>query len=224
MGDISILIIGIIDTLFGFFVVAPCILNAVSLFGVQKQFAKAMVDEGVIKAEDVQRIHPKKQIAGIIVSALVLAVLVYTCAKSAPWGYACGGVATVVGFLKYRNIVQYNSLTVKRFRNTYKEDMDVKKFNKFVKRISESAAIRAAGRPDSFFHIKGETASAVSPFIRDVSPYLLAKCALLAAAISAMAEACFLATMALMTNRVTTSRAMAMIMQITTFCTRPAMM
>ena len=89
MGDISILIIGIIDTLFGFFVVAPCILNAVSLFGVQKQFAKAMVDEGVIKAEDVQRIHPKKQIAGIIVSALVLAVLIYTCAKSAPWGYAC---------------------------------------------------------------------------------------------------------------------------------------
>ncbi len=132
MGDISTLVIGIIDTLFGFFVVAPCILNAVSLFGVQKQFAKAMVDEGVIKAEDVQRIHPKKQIAGIIVSALVLAVLIYTCAKSAPWGYACGGVATVVGFLKYRNIVQYNSLTVKRFRNTYKEDMDVKKFNKFV--------------------------------------------------------------------------------------------
>ena len=107
MGDISILVIGIIDTLFGFF-------------------------EGVVKAEDVQRIHPKKQIAGVIVSALVLAVLIYTCAKSAPWGYACGGVATVVGFLKYRNIVQYNSLTVKRFRNTYKDQMNVTKFNKFV--------------------------------------------------------------------------------------------
>ena len=132
MGDISILIIGIIDTLFGFFVVAPCILNAVSLFGVQKQFAKAMVDEGGVKQEDVDRIHPKKQLAGIIVSVLVLAVLVYTCAKSAPWGYLCGGVAMVVGFLKYRNIVQYNSLTVKRFKNTYKEEMDVKKFNKFV--------------------------------------------------------------------------------------------
>lgn len=132
MGDISILIIGIIDTLFGFFVVAPCILNAVSLFGVQKQFAKAMVDEGVVKQEDVDRIHPKKQLAGIIVSVLVLAVLVYTCAKNAPWGYLCGGVAMVVGFLKYRNIVQYNSLTVKRFKNTYKEEMDVKKFNKFV--------------------------------------------------------------------------------------------
>ena len=132
MGDFGILIIGVVDTFFAFFVVAPMMLQAASLFGVQKQFAKAMVDEGVVKAEDVQRIHPKKQIAGVIVSALVLAVLIYTCAKSAPWGYACGGVATVVGFLKYRSIVQYNSLTVKRFRNTYKEDMDVKKFNKFV--------------------------------------------------------------------------------------------
>lgn len=132
MGDLGILIIGVVDTFFAFFVVAPMMLQAASLFGVQKQFAKAMVQEGVVKQEDVDRIHPKKQIAGVIVSALVLAVLIYTCAKSAPWGYACGGVATVVGFLKYRNIVQYNSLTVKRFRNTYKEDMDVKKFNKFV--------------------------------------------------------------------------------------------
>ena len=132
MGDLGILIIGVVDTFFAFFVVAPMMLQAASLFGVQKQFAQAMVQEGVVKQEDVDRIHPKKQIAGVIVSALVLAVLIYTCAKSAPWGYACGGVATVVGFLKYRSIVQYNSLTVKRFRNTYKEDMDVKKFNKFV--------------------------------------------------------------------------------------------
>ena len=29
-----------------------------------------------------------------VMLALVLAVLIYTCAKSAPWGYACGGVAS----------------------------------------------------------------------------------------------------------------------------------
>ena len=46
----------------------------------------------------------------------------------------------------------------------------------------------------------------------------------MAAAISAITAACFLATTALMTNRVTIISAMAMIMQITTFCTRPAMM
>lgn len=38
----------------------------------------------------------------------------------------------VVGLLKYRAIVQYNSETVKRFKNTYKDEMDVAKFNKFV--------------------------------------------------------------------------------------------
>ena len=132
MGDISTLVIGIIDTLFGFFVVAPCILNAVSLFGVQKQFAKAMVEEGVVTQETVDRIHPKKQIAGVVISLIMLAVLAFTCTKASPWGYICGGVGLVVGLLKYRTIVQYNSETVKRFKNTYKDEMDVAKFNKFV--------------------------------------------------------------------------------------------
>ena len=118
MGDLGILIIGVVDTFFAFFVVAPMMLQAASLFGVQKQFAKAMVQEGVVKQEDVDRIHPKKQLAGV--------------AKASPWGYICGGVGLVVGLLKYRAIVQYNSETVKRFKNTYKDEMDVAKFNKFV--------------------------------------------------------------------------------------------
>ena len=48
MGDFGILIIGVVDTFFAFFVVAPMMLQAASLFGVQKQFAKAMVQEGVV--------------------------------------------------------------------------------------------------------------------------------------------------------------------------------
>lgn len=107
-------------------------LQAASLFGVQKQFAQAMVQEGVVKQEDVDRIHPKKQIAGVVISLIMLAVLAFTCAKASPWGYICGGVGLVVGLLKYRTIVQYNSETVKRFKNTYKDEMDVAKFNKFV--------------------------------------------------------------------------------------------
>ena len=63
MGDFGILIIGVVDTFFAFFVVAPMMLQAASLFGVQKQFAKAMVQEGVVTQEAVDRIHPKKQIA-----------------------------------------------------------------------------------------------------------------------------------------------------------------
>ena len=124
MGDFGILIIGVVDTFFAFFVA--------SLFGVQKQFAKAMVQEGVVTQEAVDRIHPKKQIAGVVISLLLLAVLAYTCTKSEPWGYICGGVGLVAGMLKYRALVQYNSETVKRFKNTYKDEMDVKKFNKFV--------------------------------------------------------------------------------------------
>ena len=121
-----------IIALFAFFVAAPMLLNAISLFTVQKRFAKVMVDEGVVKQEDVDRIHPKKQIAGVVISLIMLAVLAFTCAKASPWGYICGGVGLVVGLLKYRTIVQYNSETVKRFKNTYKDEMDVAKFNKFV--------------------------------------------------------------------------------------------
>lgn len=132
MGDLGILLIGVVDALFAFFVVAPIMLNTASLFGVQKQFAKAMVEEGVIDEETVKLLHPKKQIAGVIISTVVFAVLIWTCWKSAPMGYLCGGVALVAGFLKYRKIVQYNSLTVKQFRNTYKDHMNVEKFNKFV--------------------------------------------------------------------------------------------
>lgn len=132
MGDLAILLVGIVDALFAFFVVAPILLNTASLFGVQKRFAQAMVEEGVIDADTVKQMQSKKQIAGVLISLVLFAVLLWTCWKSAPMGYLCGGVALVVGFLKYRKIVQYNSLTVKRFRNTYKDQMNVTKFNKFV--------------------------------------------------------------------------------------------
>ena len=132
MGDLAILLVGIVDALFAFFVVAPILLNTASLFGVQKRFAQAMVEEGVIDADTVKQMQSKKQIAGVLISLVLFAVLLWTCWKSAPRGYLCGGVALVAGLLKYRKIVQYNSLTVKRFRNTYKDQMNVTKFNKFV--------------------------------------------------------------------------------------------
>lgn len=132
MGDLAILLVGIVDALFAFFVVAPILLNTASLFGVQKRFAQAMVEEGVIDAGTVKQMQSKKQIAGVLISLVLFAVLLWTCWKTAPMGYLCGGVALVAGFLKYRKIVQYNSLTVKRFRNTYKDQMNVTKFNKFV--------------------------------------------------------------------------------------------
>ena len=60
MGDLGILIIGVVDTFFAFFVVAPMMLQAASLFGVQKQFAKAMVQEGVGTAQEMLEVSEKK--------------------------------------------------------------------------------------------------------------------------------------------------------------------
>ena len=97
----------------------------------QKRFAKVMVDEGVVKEETVRRLHPKKQVAGVLISLLVLAGLGWTCTR-VDMGYICGCIALVAGVLKYRNIIQFNSLTVQRFRNTYKDEMDLNKYNKYV--------------------------------------------------------------------------------------------
>ena len=126
-----------IIALFAFFVAGPNLLNPhssllnISLFTVQKRFAKVMVDEGVVKEETVRRLHPKKQVAGVLISLLVLAGLGWTCTR-VDMGYICGCIALVAGVLKYRNIIQFNSLTVQRFRNTYKDEMDLNKYNKYV--------------------------------------------------------------------------------------------
>lgn len=132
MGDLSLLLYNAIIALFAFFVAAPCVLNTVSLFGVQKRFAKAMVDEGIISQEAVDKLHPKKQIAGIFISGLVLVSLTLFCIKMRPWGFACGVLPLILGFWKYRQVLEFNSLTVKRFRNSYQDELDAKKFNKYV--------------------------------------------------------------------------------------------
>ena len=68
MGEMGLLLYYAIIALFAFFVAAPCVLNAVSLFGVQKRFAKAMIEEGIVPEAAVKKLHPKKQIAGVLIS------------------------------------------------------------------------------------------------------------------------------------------------------------
>ncbi len=132
MGDLGSMLFYVVIALFAFFVVAPCVLNAASLFGVQKRFAKAMVEEGIVPQSAVDKLHPKKQIAGVVISILVLGVLLYFCLRMQPWGFACGGVPLLAGLWKYRKVLEYNSLTVKRFRNSYENELDAKKFNQYV--------------------------------------------------------------------------------------------
>ncbi len=121
--------------LFAFFAAAPVLLNAVAQFGVHKRFANAMVEEGIISAAEVKNMLPKKQIAGVIVSAVVLGVLGVTCYKTAPFGYLCAGVPFAVGLWKYRSVVQFNSYTVQRFQATFKDKYDAAKLNKYVEKM-----------------------------------------------------------------------------------------
>ena len=100
MGDMGLMFYYLVVTLFSFFVVGPCILNTISLFGVQKRFAKAMVEEGVITQEAVDRIHPKKQIAGVVISVVVTAALIYLAYRTAPVGYLCAGIAQIASIMK----------------------------------------------------------------------------------------------------------------------------
>ena len=132
---LMIFIIQAILALFAFFVVAPCVLNAVSLFTVQKRFARTMIDEGVISAEEVKLIQPKKQIAGVIISVIVVAALAYTCVKMLPYGPICALFGLVAGIMKYRKVLQFNSLTVQRFKTTYKDSYDTKKLNAYVDKM-----------------------------------------------------------------------------------------
>ena len=81
---LMIFIFQAIIALFAFFVVAPCVLNAVSLFTVQKRFAKTMIDLGVVQADVVHKLHPKKEIAGVIISLVVVAALATACGGRPP--------------------------------------------------------------------------------------------------------------------------------------------
>jgi len=118
--------------LFSFFVVAPILLNAVSMFTVQKRFGETMIEEGVIAEDVFRRMHAQKRNAGVLIALVVFAALAVACFKNGALGMLCGGLPLLCGFLKYRRILEYNNLTVQKFRNTYKSVMDEKKYNRFV--------------------------------------------------------------------------------------------
>ena len=85
----SILIFSFAFALFGFFVVAPMILNAVSMFTVQKKFAEKMIEEGVITEADYQKIHPAKRNAGVLTAAIVTIALIGGCFNKGIYSASC---------------------------------------------------------------------------------------------------------------------------------------
>ncbi len=121
--------------LFTFFAGAPILLSSVSTFTVQSRLADAMIAEGVITEADKKMLQPKKQIAGVVITVIVCAVIVALSYKFAPMGFLCSGAAFVAGCFKFRKVLQFNSLTVERFKNTYNHVMDEKKYNAYVKKM-----------------------------------------------------------------------------------------
>ena len=135
MEGFGILLLNAVLTLFAFFAAAPITLSAISTFGVQKRFAQTMVDEGIIAEEDVKRILPKKQGAGVVIAIVVLAALGIAAWRAAPYGYICSVVGLVLGFVKYRKVLEFNSLTVQRFKNTFKDSFNAEKLNRYVDKM-----------------------------------------------------------------------------------------
>ena len=133
--SISIFIVQAALALFTFFVAAPCVLNAISTFTVQARLAKTMVEEGVITEADRRLLQPKKQIAGVVISVILVGALVAVAARTAPYGFFSCGIAAISGVLKYRRILEFNSLTVSRFKNTYQSVMNNSKYDQYVKKM-----------------------------------------------------------------------------------------
>lgn len=132
MDNIGQLIIYAAVTAFSFFVAAPITLNCISTFTVEKTFAEKMAGMGVITEADIKELHPKKQIAGLIVAAIVLGAIIFTSLKFRPFGLICFVFGFLLGILKYRSILQFNNLTVKRFQNTYNDRYDSNKLKDYI--------------------------------------------------------------------------------------------
>ena len=134
MGDIGQLLYQIVIALFAFFVAAPCFLNAISLFGVQKKFNQTMVDEGVIAAEEIDKIHPKKQTTSIVIAVVMLGILLWLCLRLKGAAVMIAILPLLLGFWKFRRVVSFNSLTARKFYSTYQGHLDEKKFDKYTKK------------------------------------------------------------------------------------------
>lgn len=134
MDNLTLLLANVGVTAFSFFVAAPITLNAISTFGVQKRFARAMIEEGVVESAQVKEMEPKKQLAGVLVALIVLAALFYV-ATRVSFGLICLTVGLALGLFRYRKVLQFNSLTVKRFQNTYRDVYDAAKLNRYVDKM-----------------------------------------------------------------------------------------
>ena len=78
--------------------------------------------------------NPKKQAASVIISVLILAILAWFCFRLQA-ALVISVLPLILGFWKYRKVLEFNSLTARKFYSTYHEHLlDEKKFDKYIKK------------------------------------------------------------------------------------------
>ena len=122
----------VLTVVVAFFILGPAIATCISQFTVQKKFNQIMIEKGIVPAEEVQKIHPKKQIAGVVLCLILLAVVTSICFKNDLYTLIFTIVALAFGIFKNRKVMQFNSFTAQRFKAAYGSVMDVKKYNKYI--------------------------------------------------------------------------------------------
>ena len=133
MEGISVLLRNAVLTVLAFFVVAPCVLNAISAFGAQQRFAERMAEAGIVGMDDVRAVLKTKKAVGVVLSAVLLAGLLFFASTRGMFGWICAAAGLLLGALRYRGVLQVeNPVTAKRFRDTFASVMDEKKYNAYV--------------------------------------------------------------------------------------------
>ena len=70
-----------------------------------------------------------------MIAKIVVAALAYAAGRAAPYGPICAVIGFVLGLVKYRKVLQFNSLTVQRFMNTFKDSFNAEKLNRYVDKM-----------------------------------------------------------------------------------------
>ncbi|MCQ2565730.1 MAG: hypothetical protein MJ194_02640 [Clostridia bacterium] len=117
------------------FILGPAIATCISQFTVQRKFNAIMIEKGVVPEEEVKKLHPKKEAAGVIICLVLLGVVAAICIKNDLFTLIFTLLALAFGIFKNRKVMQFNSFTAQRFKAAYGNVMDAKKFNKYIDEI-----------------------------------------------------------------------------------------
>lgn len=122
----------VLTVIVAFFILGPAIATCISQFTVQRKFNALMIEKGVVSEEEVKKIHPKKEIAGVIICAVLTGVVLGILRKNDLFTLIFTAIALGFGVFKNRKVMEFNSFTAQRFKAAYGKVMDVEKYNKYI--------------------------------------------------------------------------------------------